>query len=254
MELWSKEHIKTLLPALLIMIALSALFRFLLGKKSLNVRMIPIQIIAVLLILLEIGKQALSFKNGYDLYHIPLHYCSLFLFTLPVMAFYKGKHRQTVYGVTAGVCGALFLLMLIYPALIYSSGNIKEFFTNYFSMHTVAFHNLVMFAFLLIVALQVHTPRTKVEIKGVIGFTSAFCVVSSVMAQVLKTNFANFYTCNIPPLEALRLNIQAVLGYWPTQILYILIVSVLTVLFTVMSYYVYKGLRSLTAKHSPQTV
>ena len=87
MELWSKAHIRTLLPALLVMVVLSAVFRLLLGKKSLKIRMIPIQIIAVLLILLEIGKQVCSFRGGYDLYHIPLHYCSLFLFTLPVMAF-----------------------------------------------------------------------------------------------------------------------------------------------------------------------
>lgn len=256
MELWSLEHIKTLLPALLAMVVLSVVFRLILGKKSLNARMIPIQIIAVLLVLLEIGKQVTSFRRGYDLYHIPLHYCSLFLFTLPVMAFYKGKHRQTVYDVTAGVCGALFILMLIYPALIYGSWDIQNYFESYFAMHTVTFHNLVMFAFLLIVALGVHTPKTKGEVKAVVVFTSAFCVVSAAMAQILKTNYANFYQCNIPPLEDLRLTIQKALGYWPTQILYILIVSALTVGFTVMSYYAYKALRRLTApkeERTPQT-
>lgn len=256
MELWSLEHIKTLLPALLAMVVLSVVFRLILGKKSLNARMIPIQIIAVLLVLLEIGKQVTSFRRGYDLYHIPLHYCSLFLFTLPVMAFYKGKHRQTVYGVTAGVCGALFILMLIYPALIYGSWDIQNYFKSHFAMHTVTFHNLVMFAFLLIVALGVHTPKTKGEVKAVVVFTSAFCVVSATMAQILKTNYANFYQCNIPPLEDLRLTIQKSLGYWPTQILYILIVSALTIGFTVMSYYAYKALRRLTApkeERTPQT-
>ena len=253
MVLWSQEHIKTLIPALLVMAILSVFFRFVLGKKSLNVRMIPIQVIAVLLILLEIGKQVLSFRNGYDLYHIPLHYCSLFLFTLPAMAFYKGKHQQTVYGVTAGVCGALFLFMLIYPELIYSGSNIKNFFTDFFSMHTVAFHNLVMFAFLLIIALGVQKPDPKRDVKGVVWFMIGFCVVSSTMAQILKTNFANFYVCNIPPLENLRLSIQNVLGYWPTQILYIVIVSTLTVLFTVMSYYIYRALRRLTGKQEKHT-
>lgn len=253
MELWSKAHIRTLLPALLVMVVLSAVFRLLLGKKSLKIRMIPIQIIAVLLILLEIGKQVCSFRGGYDLYHIPLHYCSLFLFTLPVMAFYKGKHRQTVYGVTAGVCGALFLLMLIYPALIYGSWDIENYFQNFFALHTVSFHNLVMFAFLLIVALRLHTPKEKGETKAIICFISGFCAVSAAMAQILKTNYANFYQCNILPLENLRLSIQNVLGYWPTQILYILIVSALTVLFTILSYYVYKSLRRLTASKEERT-
>lgn len=254
MELWSKAHIKTLLPAIGIMILLSLILRAFLGKKPLKIRMIPIQIIACMLILLEIGKQVISFKNGYDLYHIPLHYCSLFLFSLPVMAFYRGRHQQTVFGVTAGVCGALFLLMLIYPALIYSSWDIENFFRNYFAMHTVTFHNLVMLAFLLIVFLQVHTPQKKNEVKATVCFTTAFCLISSVMAQLLKTNYANFYSCNIPPLENLRLTVQGALGYWPTQILYIVIVSALTVLFTVMTYWLYRLLRRVIAMPKPQTV
>ena len=148
---------------------------------------------------------------------------------------------------------ALFLFMLIYPELIYSGNSIKKFFTDFFSMHTVAFHNLVMFAFLLIIALGVQKPDPKRDVKGVVWFMIGFCVVSSTMAQILKTNFANFYVCNIPPLENLRLSIQNVLGYWPTQILYIVIVSTLTVLFTVMSYHIYRALRRLTGKQEKHT-
>ena len=53
MELWTPAHMKTLLPAFLVMAVLSLVFRAILGKKSLEVRMIPIQVIAVILILLE---------------------------------------------------------------------------------------------------------------------------------------------------------------------------------------------------------
>ena len=88
---------------------------------------------------------------------------------------------------------------------------------------------------------------------AIICFISGFCAVSAAMAQILKTNYANFYQCNIPPLENLRLSIQNVLGYWPTQILYILIVSALTVLFTILSYLVYKSLRRLTASKEERT-
>lgn len=252
MELWTPQHLKTLLPAIAAMLVISALLRRILGGKSLNTRLLPVKIIAIMLILLEMGKQVSSFRDGYDLYHIPLHYCSLFLFTLPVMAFYNGKHRQTVYGVTAGVCGALFLLMLIYPNLIYSGANIQAFFTDFFSLHTVAFHNLVMLAFLLIIALRLHTPQKRGEQKAVVLFTVGFCVVSATMAQILKTNYANFYTCNIPPLEDLRLAVQGAIGYWPTQLLYITIVSLLTVLFTVMSYWVYRLLLRVTAPKAQQ--
>ena len=254
MELWSAEHIRTLLPSLGVMFLIAGVLRLTLGKKSLKIRMIPFQILAVVIVLLEIGKQALSLQRGYDLYHLPFHFCSLFLFTLPAMAFYRGKHQKTVGAITSGVCASLFLLMLIYPALIYSAANIREFFTNYFSFHTVAFHNIVMLAFLLIVALDLHEPAPKGECKANLFFTIGFCIVSASMAQLLQTNYANYYSCNIAPLEAVRVSLQSTLGYGLTQILYILIVSALNVLFVQLSYWTYRLLRFLVALPSRKKV
>ena len=246
MELWTPEHIETLLPAVAVMLIISLGLRFLLGNKSLKVRMIPIQIIACLLLLLEIGKQAVSFSRGYDLYHLPFHFCSLFLLVLPMMAFYRGKHRSAVNAISAAICTSLLLLMLIYPNLIYSGGNIKGFFTDYLDFHTVAFHNLVMLASFLIIALQLHTPQPKGEPKAVLLFTGGFCAVSASMAHILKTNYANYYSCNIPPLEAIRVSLQDILGYGFTQVLYVLIVSALNFGFVLMCYWLYRLLLRLT--------
>jgi hypothetical protein len=247
MQLWTPTHAKTLLPAIIVMLLLGALLRLTLGKKDLKIRMIPFQIVASLLFILELGKQGLSLYQGYDLYCLPFHFCSLFLFNLPAMAFYRGKHQKTVSAITSAVCASLFLLMLIYPALIYSAGNIQEFFTNYFSFHTVAFHNIVMLAFLLIVALDLHEPAPKGECKANLFFTIGFCIISASMAQLLQTNYANYYSCNIAPLEAVRVSLQSTLGYGLTQILYILIVSALNVLFVQLSYWTYRLLRFLVA-------
>ena len=115
MQLWTKEHALAILPSLAVMLLLCVVFRITLGKKSLEIRMIPFKIVAILVVLLEIGKQVLSFQRGYDLYHIPLHYCSLFIFMLPIMAFYRGKHQDKVGGITAAICSAVFIMMLIYP-------------------------------------------------------------------------------------------------------------------------------------------
>ena len=71
MVLWTPEHAKTLLPATVIMILLAIGLRFLLKNKSEAIRMIPIQIIAVVLFALEVGKQIYSVRHGYDLYHLP---------------------------------------------------------------------------------------------------------------------------------------------------------------------------------------
>ena len=239
MNLWTVGHAKTLLPALVVMVLLSLLLRRILLHRPIRQRMIPLQMIAVFLVLLEIGKQTVSASRGYDLYHIPLHVCSLALFTLPVMAFYRGKHANVVHGITSGICFAIFLLLLIYPNLIYSEGNIQNFFGDYLDFHTVAFHNAVLFAVLLMLSLELYRPQKKGAGKALVIFIAVYCLISASAANILKTNYANFYSCNIPPLETVRLAVAEALGTGVAQILYAAIVSALTVLFILGSYRLY---------------
>ena len=86
MQLWTKEHALTLLPAIALMLIAAFFLRKWLINKPLKTRMIPFQILTVILLLLEVGKQGLSLYQGYDLYCLPFHYCSLFIFALPAMA------------------------------------------------------------------------------------------------------------------------------------------------------------------------
>ena len=237
MVLWTPEHTQTLIPAVIVFLILGVILKLTIGKKSFAVLMIPFQILACLLFIIEIGKQVYSLTHGYDLYHLPFHFCSLFIFMLPIMAFYRGKHQQTVFTITTSICAAMTLLLLIYPALIYSDGNIKEFFTHYLSFHTVAFHNIVVLEFILILALRLYNPGNTKEVKAPLLFTCGFCAVSATMAQLLKTNYANFYSCNIPPLEAIRLSLQPILGYAVTQIIYVLINASLNILFVLLSFW-----------------
>lgn len=245
MELWTRQHAVTLLPAVAVMVVLTLLLRRLLSSRPHTIRMIPIRIIAVILLLLEVGKQAVSLSRGYDLYHLPFHFCSLFIFVLPAMAFYKGKRTQTVYAITAALCASVFALMLIYPNLIYSAWDIEHYFDEYMAFHTVTFHNLVMLAFLLIPALQLHTPQPKGEVKAVIWFIVGFCVVSASMAHLLKTNYANYYTCNIPVLETVRLAVQEAVGVLPATLMYVAIVSALNIVFVYGAYWLYRLMRRL---------
>ena len=243
MELWTAEHAKTLPPAVIVMIVIAVILRRVL-KKDEKVRMIPIQILSCLLLALEVGKQVFSLVQGYDLYCLPFHYCSLFLYVMPVMSFYKGKHRHAVFAVSTALCASVFLLMLIYPALIYSADNVRNFFNGYLDFHTVTFHNIVIFLFILIVTLEIHAPAPKGDSKPIIIFILCFCAVSASMAHILKTNFANYYSCNIPVLEEVRLAVQGAIGAFPTTLIYIMILSALNVGFTLMSYHLYRLLRS----------
>ena len=235
MGLWTTQHAVTLIPAIVIMILLTVVLRKYLKDKPLNVRIIPLQVIAVLLVLLEIGKQAVSLSRGYDLYHLPFHFCSLFIFALPLAAFYKGKHSHGVYEVVSAWCASLFLIMLIYPSLIYSQWDVEYYFTEYMSFHTVSFHNLVMLAALLIPALEIGGKEGRKH-KAVLLSTCGFCAVSATMAQLLKTNFAAFYSCNIPAFEEVRLSLQSTIGAVAAQAFYVFVVAVITILFVWMAY------------------
>ncbi len=254
MELWTYEHAVTLIPAVAVMVLLTLLLRRWLKDKPYKVRMIPFQIIAAILLIIEAGKQILSLRRGYDLYHLPFHFCSLFIFMIPAMAFYSGKYRATVRAITAALCGSVFSLMLIYPELIYSKWNVLNYFEDFFSFHTVTFHNLVMLAFLLIPALQLHKPHPKGEVKAVIWFVIGFCAVSASMAYLLKTNFAGFYTCNIPVLETVRLAIEASLGRLPAIILYISILTVVNIVYVYGAYWLYRLLEKLFNKQEKTTL
>ena len=65
------------------------------------------------------------------------------------------------------------------------------------------------------------------------------------MAQLLQTNYNNFYSCNVPPLEDVRLAMQGALGYGLTQLIYVIIVTILDILFVQMSYWILRGVSKL---------
>ena len=251
MELWTLSHAKSLIPAVLIFAAMTVVLYLQLRNKDIRLRMIPLQVIAVLIVALEILKQINSARGGsYDLYSIPLHFCSLFIFTTPAMAFYRGKYENAVRNVGTVVAGAITLLFLIYPNLIYPASAVDSFFDSFGSFHTVVFHSLVVLACFLIFALRLYGEAEKSEWGVHMIFIAIYSVIAGVMAQVLKTNYANMYHCNVPPIEELRVSLQGILGYWPTQILWVLTITVGQLLFVSLIYLICRLVRYLVSKAS----
>lgn len=240
MELWTPEHTRTLLPTLGVILIITAILRLTLKNKPLKIRLIPLQIVAVIIVVLEIGKQAVSLADGYDLYALPFHFCSMFIFMLPLAAFYNGAHANRIRGITCALCAALAILMLIYPNLIYPPQDVEQVFKDFLSFHAVVFHAVALMGYFFMVALEIHAPEAKGEVRSAMLFIVCFCIISATMANVLKTNFNNFYSCNIPPLETVRQSIQASLGEVPSRILYCIIVSALDLVFVALSYWVYR--------------
>jgi hypothetical protein len=245
MQLWTLEHFVTIVPAVIIMILITIVLSKVLGNKPHHIRMIPFQILAVILLLSEIIKQVLSIINGYDLYHIPLHVCSLFIFFIPLTAFYNKKGSEVINLFTCTICVSIALFMLIYPNIIYSKENIANFFNNYFDFHTVFFHNLILLEFILIVGLNLYSTKGKKYLKHVVIASIIYSSTAALMAQILKTNFSNFYSCNIEVVNNLVLSVKESIGNILGQALYVLILLILHVGFFTTSYYIYTKVEKL---------
>lgn len=248
MQLWTLEHFLTFVPAVILMIIITYILSKKLKNKPYETRMIPFKVLAVILFLSEVIKQIISIIKGYDLYHIPLHVCSLFIFLIPLMAFYRGKGEKIIKTFTCTVCMSLSLFMTIYPNLIYSPGNIIGFFDDYFNFHTVFFHNLVIFEFILIIGLKLHSTENIKYDKSVLIMSSIYAFTAAVMSQVLETNYSNFYTCNIGPINDFVNMIKDAAGYAVGQIVYVIILFILHILFFYGSYKLFKLVEKLIKK------
>lgn len=240
MEFWTITHLLTIIPSFIIMIFISLIMRYFLINKPLEKRMIPIKIISVIIIIIEIGKQIYSISIGYNLYHIPLHFCSIFLYVLPLMAFYKGKHLDHVRSLACSTMTALLIGMLIIPSVIYSESRIKSFFTDYLSFHTVFFHNLVIFSLFITYFLDLHKPNgTKQETCFISLFGLGFVVLAATFSHILQTNFSNFLYTTVGFMNDLVIRLKEIYGTTIINIIYTISISILHILLMILTNYIY---------------
>ena len=125
MGLWTKEHFYLIVPSFIVFIIFAVIFGKYMKNKSEKVKYLPLQIITIILLALEFMKQGYNMKGGYDLYALPFHYCSLFLYLLPVHSFYKGKYKKTTDAITLSCLASLFLFMLVMPDVVFGAGKLR---------------------------------------------------------------------------------------------------------------------------------
>ena len=249
MGFWTYLQAVTLLPSLAFMIIAALILRKLLIGKSFSVRMLPIKIIAVVLVITELIKQIISLRAGYDLYHLPFHYCSIFIYALPFFAFYRGRFESSVRSVAYATMTGLLLGMLVMPEVIYASVAISEFFVSYLSFHRVFFHNLVIFALILIFFLDLHKPSGKRgEAIFVTLFSIGFVITSASAAHILDTNFSTFLRSTVDFIDAIAIELTAKLGERVSNVIYTACVSILHIVFIVGMNYFYLALCTLKEK------
>ena len=252
---WSRFRAYTLIPVFIVIILFSFFLYKLIKNKDDNKKMLPIMIVTIVLLVLEFFKQLLSIIRGYDLYHIPLHFCSLFLYFLPLAVFYKGKYKNT-FRVLAGVISTcLFLFMSVYPLLIYPDNDIrmiKVFFSGediyrFFQFHSVIFHNIALLPFFFFVCSGVCEFDTKKDIKAILIAFAIYAVIAGVLANVIDTNFNNFRSCNADFLENVRLSLVDSMGALG-QVIYVLMIAVGTIAVPILAYLLLKLFTKLNSK------
>lgn len=249
MGLWTKWHALSILPTQAIFLLAAIGIGLLLRNKSDKIRYIPLQVIAVIILLMEVGKQINAAKEGYDLYALPFHYCSLFLYILPIHSFYKGKYKSYTDAVSFGCLASLLLFMLVAPSVVYSGDNVQNFFGSYGDFHTVAFHNIVCFYFLLSLTLKSYTERkVKRDFIVLAVFLGAYVALATLLSHTLNVNFQNLLKCNLAALENVRVALVGAVGNLVGYTIYTVVIFVGTILFAYLAYYLTTLILSLIAK------
>ncbi len=204
MFVWTEAE-GTVLPIALIMtLFISILIAYLLRKKSELIRRIPLMIITAITLTLELVKQILYIMSGYDLWAIPLHFCSLFLYFYPLASFFKGKVGE--FGKTmCFIAGSFFLLMFyINPRSIVGS-SCEDIFKTFNTFHTFTYHHLIFLFYFTMLFSKLYKPSKDDFLYAFIGI-GAYVLVAIPLAHILNTNFCNLLTSNIPFMETFRQN------------------------------------------------
>lgn len=251
---WTKYHAYVVIPTFIISLLAAFFIGRALRNKDDKIKMLPIQIVTIVLLGLEVWKQVRGFIVGYDLYWIPLHFCSLFLYTLPLASFYKGKYKNEARVLASVVGACLFLFMAVYPAIIYPGEAVPSALNyllgkgGYFGdFHTVVFHSVAVFSFFLFVFLDVCDYSNKRNLLAVIFFMALYCVIVGPFSQIIKVNFNNFCHCNAPFIENVRVKLTASENWaWLGQTVYVIVISIGTILVPVIAYYFTKLVKKLT--------
>lgn len=207
--IWTKNEYIVLPITFLIIVILSLLILFFLKNKSEKIKLIPLKIITITMLVLECIKQVKNIREGYSLWTIPLHFCSLFLYFYPLAVFAKGKVQE--FGKTMSLVSSLLMTVMFYlnPSSIIgdSSSNIFASFAN---IHTFIYHHLVILFLLTSLLLNVYKYNKRNYLYTVIGFV-LYAVIAIPAAHALQVNFCNILVSNIPFMETFRLNVGQLL-------------------------------------------
>ncbi len=201
---WSDSE-KIVLPiALVIVVAIAFSVSYLLRNKEDKIKRIPLMILALINLALEIVKQVLGIINGYNLWYIPLHFCSLFLYFYPLAAFCTGRVRE--FGTTMCMVTGTFFVLLFYikPSSIINSA-CDNIFNSFNTFHTFTYHHIILLFLFFLIFSKLYRPSTRDFLYSLIG-VGGYALIGTTAAHLLDVNFCSLLRSNIPFMETLRQN------------------------------------------------
>ena len=194
---------RVVLPiAFLIMLLLSLLLRLLLFDKSEKVKKIPFVVVTSLMILGELIKQIRGIIVGYDLWWIPLHFCSTFFVWLSLAEFTKGEFAGRMKNVAFLTTLCLVVAIYLFPRAILGNA-CENIFKDFLTAHNFFFHHLAIFYFLLSLALN-RVNIQKTDAYYWITCMSAYFLVTVIFAYALKTNYFSLLYFPLGFLDSFR--------------------------------------------------
>ena len=203
MVAWTEPE-KTVLPwALIFIVIVSIVVCVLTAKKDNKIKRIPLMIISVIILGLEITKQIINIINGYSLWSIPLHFCSLFLYLFPLASFFSDKLGN--FGKTMSfVCGTLFLVLFYFNPSSIIGNSCANVFASFSSFHTFIYHHFIILFLLILLGSKLYLPSKYDFLHVFIGIT-LYALIAVPLAHILNVNFCSLLTNVIPFMEELRL-------------------------------------------------
>lgn len=200
---WSNSQIIVIPIALCITLALSFIICFFTRKCSKKIRLIPLITISIIVWILEIAKQIINIAEGYDLWAIPLHFCSLFLYIFPLASFAKGKLQNYGSIMTIACFVAFAIIYFSNPTSVISNAT-DNIFASFHSAHTFIYHQLIFLFFFILIGSKLYTPTKLDYLYGVLTIV-IYATISVPVAHFLDVNFCTILSSDIEFLENLRL-------------------------------------------------
>lgn len=193
------------LPVMYLLICvLGTVLHFALKNAKPFFRKLPLRILAINVVVAEIAKQIYyGCFEEFTYYVLPLHFCSLFLITMPVSQFCKERTAKYFKPSAFAFSLIVALLILVNPhALIGNSS--ADLFGSFHNAHTFFFHFSVVAYFVLSIALYDYKPQFK-DCISLVCCILIYAAYAIPCAYLLNTNYVNIIYSEFAPLEKFRL-------------------------------------------------